>query len=154
MIFWLRILHFGLRLSVFITCNDLRCGLFAGDNPCPGGQTCHDGIGTFTCCSADPSQNRGQCCMDDPAWSSTTPGLEHLTCPYFHARVEGHPRYFVYCSQAANAAGVTAAEACPNACQSGCAVTYDDCCAFTCISPITKMHASFCHLQYLLMSDG
>ena len=110
----------------------------SGNSPCLNGGACTDSIGSYTCACpagfcgptcADPAQRNGQCpCADDPAWVNDRDPLYRAACSRFAARPD------VYCSRAANpdgladAAGVTAAEACPVSCQSGCALTYDDCC--------------------------
>eukprot|EP01043_Picozoa_sp_COSAG02_P000911 COSAG02_NODE_18_length_54986_cov_345.599322_45_plen_238_part_00 len=60
-------------------------------------------------------------CEDDPAWTDVMVGRG--PCSSFATDRE------YYCSWGADAAGVTAAVACPVSCQSGCALTYDDCCA-------------------------
>ena len=109
------------------------CADECSPNPCLSGGVCTDGIGSYTCdCAtgfcgptcADPwdrSQNGPQCpCEDDPAWVDTRYGQ---TC-------DGG------CPSGVDAAGVTAAEACPVACQSGCSLTYDDCCESSASSPI------------------
>ena len=78
--------------------------------------------------------SRGACklvppppCEDDPAWVDAQYGH---TCTYMTTnqdRCDGQSNDRHY----ADAAGVTAAEACPVACQSGCALTYNDCCALS-----------------------
>jgi hypothetical protein len=110
---------------------------FSGDNPCLNGGACTDGIGRPICTCAtgfcgptcadplDVSQNGGQCCVDDPDWSAMSSGGQEggPPCSFF----VGHESF---CSddRAVNAAGVTALEACPVSCGSGCLLTHDDCC--------------------------
>ena len=108
--------------------------LLAGNRPCRNGGVCTDGIGSYTCaCPAgfcgltcvDQAQNGAngpQCpCVDDPVWVSSQNGK---TCADF----VGHVSDWCSSSWAADAVGFTAGEACPVACQSGCLLTYDDCC--------------------------
>ena len=102
----------------------------SGNSPCLNGGACTDGIGQYTCaCAAgfcgptcaDPAQPNGQCpCADDPSWTDVM--QSRGPCSSFATDRE------YYCSHGADAAGVTAAVACPVSCQSGCALTYDDCC--------------------------
>ena len=111
----------------------------AGNSPCLVNEVCTDGIGSFTCecapgfcgptCAGppDPSQNAGQCCEDNPTWVDARYGYTCSELPT--ATLHWSRSHFEsYCSQSADAAGVTAADACPVACQSGCALTFDDCC--------------------------
>ena len=121
----------------------------SGNSPCLNGGACTDGVGSYTCaCAAefcgptcaDPAQSNGQCpCADDPAW--VTNDQEAFTCSAFNDNRQ-------YCSQAADAAGVTASEACPIACQSPCALTYDDCCELSPLSP--SVHALFIRVSHSL----
>ena len=128
--------------------SDIRCSV-AGNNPCSNGGTCTDGVGSYTCACpagfcgpacADPldrSQNGGQCpCADDPAW--VTNDQHGDPCSFFD-----NPDNRPYCSQVADAAGVTASEACPVSCQSPCTLTYDDCCE---LSPHLTLRASYVSL--------
>ena len=124
-------------------------------NPCLNGGVCTDGIGRPICeCPAgfcgqtcadplDASQNGGQCCEDDPAWAAD---WSSDLCSVFDV-----PTMRQYCtdSRAVNAAGVTAADACPVSCQSGCAITYDDCCELPAhlLSPCCRQEN--CHLTLL-----
>ena len=57
-------------------------------------------------------------CEDNPAWVDAQYGR---ACSYMAAHQD-------QCDQYANAVGITAASACPVSCESGCALTYDDCC--------------------------
>ena len=89
------------------------CELPCVDPPCP-----HDSVSECLSWHATARSSTTQChdeCADDPAWISQQ---YSAGC----AEVENG----LSCS-AADASGVTAAEACPIACQSGCALTFDDC---------------------------
>ena len=119
----------------------------SGNSPCLNGGACTDGIGSFTCaCAAgfcgltcadplDASQNGGQCpCEDDPAWEVDPCEDDGDTCmvtciSFSRMQNRDHAGVMQACSQLTDAAGVTAQDACPNSCQNGCALTYDDCCA-------------------------
>ena len=99
-----------------------------GNNPCLNGGTCTDGIGSFICDCAGTGYYGLTCevsqaipCVDDPVWVSS---LNGMTCADFVDDIED----LCSSSWAADAAGVTAEETCPVSCQSGCALTYDDCC--------------------------
>ena len=130
-------------------------------NPCLNGGVCTDGIGSFTCGCApgfcgptcadpsDPSQNGGRCCEDDQTWvDAHDPDGGGYPCSTFLAYPSECPNY-------ADAAGVTAAVACPVSCQSGCALTYDDCCALLTINHCFCPHVCGLRCRYIvsLFSD-
>jgi hypothetical protein len=125
----------------------------SGNSPCLNGGACTDGIGQYTCaCAAgfcgptcaDPAQPNGQCpCADDPAWTDVM--VTGGPCSSF---ATDRDYYWYYCSRGADAAGVTAAVACPVSCQSGCALTYDDCCELPPSPPISFMFLSVFYVHF------
>lgn len=140
--------------------------MLTGNSQCQNSGTCMDGIGQYTCdCTGtgfcgrtctnpfDPSQNGGQCCEDDLTWGTVmnaddgTPA-GRVTCSDFMGEQED-----CFDDDAVDAAGVTAAIACPITCQSDCSVTYDDCCKLAphlrpCTSVIS-LSPSYCVLSPL-----
>ena len=109
----------------------------SGNSPCLNGGACTDGIGSYTCACAGTGFYGLTCeipmstpCEDDPAWTDvmvTGGACSSLTADREYSSLMPE-RLLYYCSRGADAAGVTAAEACPILCESGCALTYDDCC--------------------------
>ena len=108
-------------------------------SPCLNGGECTDRTGRFNCdcpphyggvaCDryCGPEQD---CCEDDPDWieapffaNGNTRTIRH-TCATIDERCTsfGQERWH-------DANGVSATEACPLRCGSGCARTFDDCCA-------------------------
>ena len=160
------LMHSSLSSSLIYVRSE--CCDFTGDSPCLNGGVCTDGIGSFTCDCAgtgfcgptcvnplDASQNGGQCpCEDDLTWTGVErPGSfgVHITvvtpggpCSSFM----GHG-ITDYRHGAANAAGVTAADACPIVCRSGCLLTFDDCCE---LSPHLHVRTA-CKLVHLSLTS-
>jgi hypothetical protein len=109
-------------------------------NPCQNGGICFDGVGSFGCqcpagycgtsdcslASTIPFDSTGQCpCADSPTYREMayTGGQP---CDMFRPDEQGG-RFNGLCHVGQDSSGTTPAEACPNACETGCASAYDNC---------------------------
>jgi hypothetical protein len=109
------------------------------DNPCENGGVCVDAINEFGCrcpagfcgthdCSISSdirTDHSGQCpCEDDPDFRDVVYGVS-APCSMF-------AEYLTLCESAYDSMGRLAAEACPETCNTGCALSYDDCATTPC----------------------
>lgn len=109
-------------------------------DPCQNGGVCFDGVGSYGCrcptgfcgtadCSVPsriPFDSTGQCpCVDESAYreQAYTGGLP---CGEFAPDDMGG-RFNGLCHLGQDGNGITPAQACPDACGTGCAAAYDDC---------------------------